>query len=132
MPSPCSRPGSTGTAPASASRSFRSIDGPGGHPSNSKAGRMMASDPGIVTDPRAPESQAGGTQAAPRPLLWGVLLPAWVSGFLLWLCYFPAAWGWLAWLALVPLLILVRSPARARRIYLSAWLGGLAFYLPAL
>ena len=34
------------------------------------------------------------------------------SSGLLWLCYFPADCGWLIWVALVPLLALVRSPAR--------------------
>ena len=50
----------------------------------------------------------------------------------MWLCYFPAAWGWLGWLAFVPLLLLVRSTARPCAIYWSAYLGGLAFYVPAL
>jgi apolipoprotein N-acyltransferase len=51
-----------------------------------------------------------------------------VTALLLWLSYFPAAQGWLGWVALVPLLTLVRSPARPRWAYLSAWLGGLAFF----
>ena len=55
-----------------------------------------------------------------------------LTGALLWLCYFPVAWSWLAWVALVPLLGLVRSPARRRVIYLSAWIGGLVFSLPAM
>ena len=37
-----------------------------------------------------------------------LLLPALASAALLWLCYFPVNWGWLAWVALVPLLALVR------------------------
>ncbi|MGH7223684.1 MAG: apolipoprotein N-acyltransferase, partial [Gemmataceae bacterium] len=59
------------------------------------------------------------------------LLSLTTSG-LLWLCYFPADCGWLIWVALVPVLALVRSSARPRRIYLSAWLSGLAFYLAAI
>jgi apolipoprotein N-acyltransferase len=54
------------------------------------------------------------------------------TGGLLWLCHFPVAWGWLGWIALVPLLTLVRSAAKARWIYLCAWAGGLAFFVPAL
>ena len=50
------------------------------------------------------------------------LLLALATGVLLWLCYFPVAWGWLAWFALVPLLALVRSPARPAR-HLSECLG---------
>src|SRR5215471_16449681 len=59
-------------------------------------------------------------------------LPALLSAVLLWLCYFPVAWGWLGWVALVPLLSLVRVQASSRRIYLAAWLAGSAFFWPAL
>src|SRR5437016_2525788 len=59
-------------------------------------------------------------------------LPAIASAALLYLCYFPANCGWLAWLALVPLLCLVRSAASARRIYLTAWAAGLIFFGAAL
>ncbi len=66
--------------------------------------------------------------SSPRPRIGlRALLLALTTGGLLWLCYFPLAWGWLAWIALVPLLGLVRSPARPRIIYLSAWLAGLLF-----
>jgi apolipoprotein N-acyltransferase len=60
------------------------------------------------------------------------LVPAFTTGILLYLCYFPVAWGWLGWVALVPLLCLVRSPARPRTVYLSAWAGALLFFVPAL
>jgi apolipoprotein N-acyltransferase len=86
--------------------------------------------------------------------LWFAL----ASAGLLWLCYFPMAWGWFAWVALVPLLGvitfflsdsaplngwfawvalvpllgLVRTTARPRIVYLSAWAGGLAFYWPVM
>src|SRR5262249_16407437 len=61
-----------------------------------------------------------------------LLLPALAFAALLWLCYFPANYGWLAWVALVPVLSLVCSTARPWRVYLAAWIGGLAFYWPAL
>jgi apolipoprotein N-acyltransferase len=61
-----------------------------------------------------------------------LLLLALTTGALLWLCYSPVAWGWLAWFALVPLLGLVRASARRRTLYLSAWAGGLLFCLPAM
>jgi apolipoprotein N-acyltransferase len=65
-----------------------------------------------------------GLRTAPRlPLL---------SGILLCLCYFPIAWGWLAWVALVPLFVLVRRPAGGLHIFLSAWLAGLVFFVPIL
>jgi apolipoprotein N-acyltransferase len=60
------------------------------------------------------------------------LLPALLGAGLLWLCYFPAACGWLGWVALVPLLALVRLPLSGRRVFLWAWLGGLLFFVPAL
>jgi apolipoprotein N-acyltransferase len=62
------------------------------------------------------------------------LHPLWLAaatGGLLWLCYFPAAWGFLGWVALVPLLCLVRLPRR-RGLYWSAFAGGLLFTTPAL
>jgi apolipoprotein N-acyltransferase len=51
---------------------------------------------------------------------------------LLWACYFPLACGWLGWVALVPLLYLVRSRAPAWWIYLCAWAAGLGFFWPVL
>jgi apolipoprotein N-acyltransferase len=60
------------------------------------------------------------------------LLGALASGGLLWLCYFPAACSWLAWVALVPLLGLVRAPLTKRWILLLAWLTGLVFFFPAI
>src|SRR5689334_5531122 len=58
----------------------------------------------------------------------GTVLPALLSAALLWACYFPVNAGWLVWVSLVPLLCLVRSNARPRSIYLSAWAGALAFF----
>jgi apolipoprotein N-acyltransferase len=60
------------------------------------------------------------------------LFAASLSGMLLWLCHFPMALGWLAWVALVPLVYLIRIPGPPRRVYGCAWLGGILFYLPAL
>ncbi len=87
----------------------------------------------------------------PAPRL---LLPI-LSAGLLYLCYFPVNWGWLGWIALVPFLGAVRLPAPTapypgerlrrtlgwlvrlfthprRRFWFGAWLGGLAFFLPAI
>ncbi|HXG11944.1 MAG TPA: apolipoprotein N-acyltransferase [Gemmataceae bacterium] len=69
---------------------------------------------------------------SPCHLPWPRLLPALATGGLLWMCHFPLAWGWLAWVALVPLLCLVRAPVRARRIFFIAWAGGLVFFWPVL
>jgi apolipoprotein N-acyltransferase len=65
--------------------------------------------------------------------------PAWLypltgvaGGLLLYACHFPLAWGWLGWVALVPLLCLVRTRLRGWKVYASAWLGGLVFFWPVL
>lgn len=60
------------------------------------------------------------------------LLPPLVSSLALWLCYFPMGWGWLAWVALVPFLLLARADARPRTIFLCSYLGGVCFFIPAL
>jgi apolipoprotein N-acyltransferase len=68
------------------------------------------------------------TQNLPCPNL----LPALATGALLFASYFPLDCGWLAWLALVPLLCVVRGRACARRTFFCAWAGGLVFFWPAL
>jgi apolipoprotein N-acyltransferase len=79
-----------------------------------------------------PQSSALAIPSSRPPIARHTLLLALTTSGLLWLCYFPADCGWLIWVVLVPLLTLVRSSARPRRIYLSVWVGGLAFYLPAI
>src|SRR2546421_614088 len=62
-----------------------------------------------------------------------LFIPAIVSGLLLWASFFPLDLGPLAFVALVPWLTLVRADGVSRRRrYLAAYVGGLAFYLPAL
>jgi apolipoprotein N-acyltransferase len=69
-------------------------------------------------DPNAPRSR--------------VFLPAILSGLLLYLCYFPVDAGYLGWIALIPLLSLVRANVRPRRIYLATFVGGLVCYVPVI
>lgn len=71
----------------------------------------------------APRSEVGAPPCRTRVLLAGSL-----TGALLWLCYFPVAWGWLGWVALVPFLVLARAEGPRLRIYLSAWVGGSLFF----
>jgi apolipoprotein N-acyltransferase len=61
-----------------------------------------------------------------------VFLPAILSGVLLYCAYFPLNLGFMAWIALIPLLSLVRANARPSRIYLAAFVGGLVCYGPAI
>ena len=77
-------------------------------------------------------AQAGfPSQNNPRTT-WVVWLAPLASAALLYLSAFPVACGWLAWVALVPWLCLVRAGVGTRRLYLSAWVGGLAFFVPVL
>ncbi len=83
-----------------------------------KAPRALQPDADVRSSP-AP------APTAPRPHL---VLPALASAGLLYLCFFPVAWGWLAWVALVPLLCLVRAETTGKRLFKAAWLGGLVFF----
>ncbi len=61
---------------------------------------------------------------------------AWVLSLLtagmLWASFPPLDFGPLAWVALVPILLLVRIPQRTRWMYLALYVGGLAFAVPAI
>ncbi len=91
-----------------------------------------------VSSPPALGSQytALSTPSAPPPhplrLPYPRLVAALLTGGLLFVCYFPLNWGWLAWVALVPLLGLVRGGASKKRVFFCAWAGGLAFFWPVL
>src|SRR5262249_10938940 len=68
----------------------------------------------------------------PRTMPWPRLIPALLTAGLLYACFFPLNCGWLAWFALVPLLVLLRSGASKKRLFFCAWAGGLAFFVPVL
>ena len=61
-----------------------------------------------------------------------VFLPAILSAPLLWAAFFPLDFGPIAFVALVPWLVLARTPVAGARLYLAGYLGGFAFFLPAL
>jgi apolipoprotein N-acyltransferase len=71
------------------------------------------------------QKQAGRAGISPEGL-------ALISAVLLWTSFPPAGWGWLAWIALVPFFVLVRSQRPRWRVYLAAWLGGETFWLLAI
>jgi apolipoprotein N-acyltransferase len=54
------------------------------------------------------------------------------SAMLLWFSFLPTDWSWLAWGALVPLFLLIRSPRSRRSIYFGAWTGGMLFWVLAI
>ena len=55
-----------------------------------------------------------------------------VSALLLWASFTPFDWSPLAWLAVVPLCVLIRLERAPRRLWLTTWTGGLMFWLPTL
>lgn len=59
---------------------------------------------------------------APARAAWGLSL---ASGLLLWASFTPLDWAPLAWLALVPLCLLIRTPVRTRWLYSAVYFGGL-------
>jgi apolipoprotein N-acyltransferase len=80
------------------------------------------------------KSETRKPRAEPIPIsdlasrIWPLALPSLATATLLLFCYYPLAWGWLAWVALVPFVALVRTRARARWVYLWAWITGLCFF----
>jgi apolipoprotein N-acyltransferase len=77
-----------------------------------------------------------GAALRPDVAVWPVRLAllgaSLASAGLLWLAYFPVAWGWLGWVALVPLMLLLRARETARFLFLCGLLAGVAFFVPAL
>ena len=69
-----------------------------------------------VADVPAPKPAAPATPIRRGPRARFLLLASLATAGLLWLSYFPVNCGWLAWFALVPLLVLVRAtrPTPAR------------------
>jgi apolipoprotein N-acyltransferase len=71
------------------------------------------------------ESQASLTDRFSRhPVIGGM-----TSGLILWSAFPPVEWSWLAWVALVPLFLMVLQPGPRLRLYAGAWAGGLVFWL---
>ncbi|HVV99657.1 MAG TPA: apolipoprotein N-acyltransferase, partial [Planctomycetaceae bacterium] len=63
---------------------------------------------------------------------WGALGLSVTSGLLLWASFTPLNLSPLAWIALVPLLLLVRLERPTSRMYLSIYAGGAMFWIPTL
>lgn len=84
----------------------------------------------VVKAPAAPAPAEGGVSSWRAAL--NCLAAAIASGLALFLCYHPVAWGFLGWVALAPMLVLVRTQVRPALVYGIAFLGGLCFFTPAL
>lgn len=70
-------------------------------------------------------------RSQPAPARGGLVLSG-VSAVLLWASFTPLDWSPLAWLAIVPLCVLVRLERAPRRLWLTTWTSGLLFWLPTL
>ena len=86
--------------------------------------RALAPDvQSIIDRARATRPLPGSKATWIISAVWAVLMYA---------SFPPINWGPLAWLALLPLALLVRIPTRTRWMYPISYLGGLAVYLPLL
>src|SRR5262245_22092863 len=93
-------------------------------------------DPGLTTAPVVAPTPARSASEGQKTLAgasgWTLLPWSASTALLLYLSHFPVAWGWLGWVALVPLLVLVRSRVRTWGIFFAGWFAGLAFFFPVL
>lgn len=93
------------------------------------AANAPKSQSGDVTVEQIIEAARATPLRAPSRGAWAVSL---ATGVLMWASFAPLDFGPLAWVALVPLLLLVRLPERTSWMYVAAYGGGLAFFVPAL
>ena len=84
------------------------------------------------TDPDISVAEIISRARAVAPSSVGPLWMALASGVALWTCFPPIDCGPLAWVALVPLLLVVRMPRPTRKMYLYTALGGWLFALMTL
>lgn len=84
------------------------------------------------TDPDISVAEIISRARAVAPNSVGPLWMAVASGVALWTCFPPIDCGPLAWVALVPLLLVVRMPRPTRKMYLYTALGGWLFALMTL
>lgn len=93
----------------------------------------LASPPrksGPTRMPREAALQQMITTARTAPAgMKGALAATCLSGLLMWGAFTPLDFGPLAWICLVPLLVLVRLPRPTHRMYPAVYLGGLAYWL---
>ncbi|MCA9068518.1 MAG: apolipoprotein N-acyltransferase [Planctomycetaceae bacterium] len=75
------------------------------------------------------EAARSTAKRAPSRGAWSVSLGI---GALLWASFAPLDFGPLAWVALVPLLLLIRIPERTNWMYVATYGGGLTFFVPVL
>ena len=85
------------------------------------------------TKPQDPTPQEIIASARSAPAgVFGALKVSLLTAILLWTSFTPVGWGPLAWVALVPLLLLVRLERPTRWMYPSTYLGGFGFWYATL
>jgi apolipoprotein N-acyltransferase len=87
--------------------------------------------PSLVTRERSIDEIISSARRRPVNIR-GAFLPCALTSLLLWCSFTPLDFGPLAWVALVPLLQLVRIPRMTFRSYVTVWLGACLFTFPAL
>ncbi len=105
----------------------------------------LATEAKIVSDASGPTSNPrtarrsepsvkdiiAAARSQPAPALGGLILSG-VSAVLLFASFTPLDWSPLAWIAMVPLCVLIQLERAPRRLWLTTWAGGLLFWLPTL
>jgi apolipoprotein N-acyltransferase len=79
-----------------------------------------------------PANAPQGAATTPWLVRLGPLRLSMASAVLLWLAFPPVGLSVTAWIALVPMFLLGNDLRRPRRLYLSAWAGGVLFWLLAI
>ncbi|MBW3543616.1 MAG: apolipoprotein N-acyltransferase, partial [Planctomycetes bacterium] len=75
---------------------------------------------------------AAARSSAPRPPARGTWLLSGLTALLLWAAFMPLDWAPLGWIALVPLVMLVRIPCPTRWMYRAIYLTGVAGWVVTL
>jgi apolipoprotein N-acyltransferase len=86
----------------------------------------------MTRTPTMPVSFPISRPSAAKPSIWFGMPFALASAVLLWACYFPLNAGGLAWIALLPLLVLVRAEISTRQALFWSWVSGMLFYWVAM
>lgn len=88
----------------------------------------------VLTNPaeERPVSEIIARARTAPPPFWGGGAMAAATAVLTFCSFYPLNWGWLGWIAPVPLLLLARIARPTRGMYLGLWLAGAAFWVPAL
>ncbi|WP_406693428.1 apolipoprotein N-acyltransferase [Singulisphaera sp. Ch08] len=85
---------------------------------------MLTTEATAAANPKTVDSLTPSSSYDRHPVVL-----AFFSAMLLWFSFLPTDWSWLAWGALVPLLLLIKSQRSRRSIYFGAWTGGMLFWV---